>query len=53
MELKDFVSTVLVSIVKGVEEAQEDLSHSEAIINPEGLKSKIDIQRCDEDIRMQ
>ena len=34
MELKDFISTTLVQIVKGVEEASEDLLDSDAIVNP-------------------
>lgn len=45
MELKDFVSSVLVSLVRGVEEAQEQLQGSKAIINPLGLKAQLALEQ--------
>lgn len=44
MELKDFISDVLASIVYGVEQAQEQIKNSKAIINPRGTQGLIAIE---------
>lgn len=41
MDLREFISTVLVELVRGVEVAQAQLSDSKATINPLGLKAEI------------
>ena len=41
MELQEFISSVLVSLVRGVEEAQKQLKDSKAIVNPLGIKAEI------------
>jgi hypothetical protein len=43
MEIKEFVSTVIVSLVQGVEDAQIKLQESEAVVNPLGVSSSIAI----------
>lgn len=48
MELQDFVSTALVSIVRGVEKAQVDLGSSKATINPNGLKTQLALEQLQE-----
>ena len=41
MELQEFIRSVLVQIVRGVEQAQAELRNSKAIINPLGIKAEI------------
>ena len=37
MELKDFIRETLVQIARGIEEADEDLKESKALINPKNV----------------
>ena len=39
MELQEFISTTLVQIVKGIENAKEQLKDSKAIINPRNVST--------------
>jgi hypothetical protein len=48
MELREFISTVLVSVVRGVEDAQSALRDSKATINPLGIKAQIALQQAKE-----
>jgi hypothetical protein len=48
MELQDFIQTVIVSVVKGVEGAQEELKYSKAVVNPEGFKRQIALEQLKE-----
>lgn len=48
MELREFISTVLISLVRGVEAAQEELKDSKATINPLGLKAQIALRANEE-----
>ena len=41
MELREFISTVLVELVRGIEDAQAELKDSKATINPLGVKAQI------------
>jgi len=41
MELQDFICSVLVQVVRGVEHAQSELRDSKATINPLGIRSQI------------
>ncbi len=45
MELREFITTVLVELVRGVEDAQTQLKDSKATINPLGLKAQISLQQ--------
>lgn len=45
MELQEFISSVLVSIVRGVEDAQAQLKNSKATINPLGVKAQIALEQ--------
>lgn len=45
MELQEFISTVLVSLVRGVEDAQRQLKDSKATINPLGIRSQIALEQ--------
>jgi len=45
VELREFISTVLVQLVRGVEDAQAQLKDSKATINPLGLKAQIALQQ--------
>lgn len=45
MELREFISTVLVSLVRGVEDAQRQLKDSKATINPLGIRSQIALEQ--------
>ena len=48
MELQEFIKTVLVSVVRGVENAQLELRDSKAIVNPEGFKRQIALEQLKE-----
>jgi hypothetical protein len=48
VELREFISSVLVSVVRGVEDAQSALKDSKATINPLGIKAQIALQQADE-----
>jgi hypothetical protein len=48
MELQEFIQTVLVSVVRGVEGAQKELKDSKAIVNPEGFKRQIALEQLKE-----
>jgi hypothetical protein len=41
MELQEFIRSVLVQLVRGVEQAQSELKDSKATINPLGIKAEI------------
>ena len=41
MELQEFIRSVLVQLVRGVEQAQSELRDSKATINPLGIKAEI------------
>lgn len=45
MELQEFISSVLVQVVRGVEQAQSDLKDSKATINPLGIKAQIALEQ--------
>lgn len=45
MELREFISTVLVEIVRGVEDAQSRIKDSKATINPLGLQTQIALEQ--------
>ena len=45
MELQEFIRSVLVQIVRGVEHAQLDLKDSQATINPEGISAQIALEQ--------
>jgi hypothetical protein len=45
VELREFISTVLVSVVRGVEDAQSELKDSKASINPLGIKAQIALEQ--------
>ena len=49
MELRDFVRQTLVDLVKGIEDAQTELSSSKAIINPLGTPKIIKVHK-DQDV---
>ena len=44
MELQSFITTVLISLVRGVEDAQNQLKGSKATINPEGFSKQIALE---------
>ena len=44
MELQSFITTAIVSIVRGVEDAQRQLKDSKATINPEGVAKQIALE---------
>ena len=44
MELQSFISTAIVSIVRGVEDAQLQLKESKATVNPEGLNKRLALE---------
>ena len=48
MELQEFIRSVLVSVVRGVEGAQTELKDSKAIVNPEGFKRQIALEQLKE-----
>lgn len=45
MELQEFIRSVLVQIVRGVESAQSELKDSKATINPLGIKAQIALEQ--------
>ena len=45
MELREYISTVLVSLVRGVEDAQDQLKDSTATVNPLGIRSQIALEQ--------
>lgn len=45
MELQEFIRAVLVQLVRGVENAQDDLKTSKASINPLGTKAQIALEQ--------
>lgn len=45
MELQEFIRSVLVQVVGGVENAQRDLKDSRATINPEGIAAQIALEQ--------
>lgn len=48
VELRELISTVLVELIQGVEDAQAQLKLSKATINPLGLKAQIALEKGDE-----
>jgi hypothetical protein len=48
VELREFISTVLVSLVRGVEDAQSQLKDSKATVNPLGIKAQIALEQNEE-----
>jgi hypothetical protein len=45
MELQEFIRTVLVQVVRGVESAQQEFKDSKAVINPLGTKALIALEK--------
>lgn len=45
MELQEFIRSVLVQVVRGVEQAQSELKDSTATINPLGIKAQIALEQ--------
>ena len=45
MELREFISTVLVSLVRGVEDAQSQLKDSKATVNPLGIRAQVALEQ--------
>ena len=45
MELQEFIRSVLVQIVRGVEQAQSELKDSKATINPLGIKAQVALEQ--------
>ncbi len=45
MEIQEFIRSVLVQVVHGVEQAQSDLKDSKATINPLGIQAQIALEK--------
>lgn len=45
MELQEFIRSVLVQVVRGVESAQDELKNSKATINPLGTRAQIALEQ--------
>jgi hypothetical protein len=48
MELQEFIRSVLIQLVRGVEQAQTELKDSKATINPLGIKAQIALEQNQE-----
>ena len=45
MEIQDFIRSVLVQLVRGVETAQQELKDSKATINPLGIRAQLALEQ--------